>query len=206
MSGQGKPPFNSRAPEYAAYILLPASKLLKPVPIRVWATKVADGWSGWLETQRRPGTKVLPTFYAKTAWKETTEVGAQKAIAKVTAELEAKAAAEKAATDKSAKRKGSKAAKPGPVKAEPVKTPEPPPEPEPTGTDPGTGTPEASVEATLEQAVTTLGPTETLALVAKVLAKTGPKPVAPVAKPGIRKAAVRAVAPAPTRKRAGGKR
>lgn len=206
MSGQGKPPFVSRSvPKYAAHILLPASKLLKPVPIRVWAYETTDGWHGWLNTQRKPGAKVLPSFWAKSNWKETNEAGAQKAIAKVTAEAEAKRTAETAAQQtevQPAKRRGKAAepvatagkAKPGPVKAA-AKAPEPQPEPpQPTGTDPGTPADASALADTLTQAIQVLGPTETLKAIATTLKG-----------PGLRKAAAKPAA-VPARKRAGGKR
>ena len=204
MSGQGKPPFVSRiVPKYAGFILLPASKLLKPVPIRVWAYETTDGWHGWLETQRKPGVaKVLPSYWAKTNWKATNEAGAQKAIKQVTAEAEAKRTTETAAaqTEVQPARKRGKAAepvaKPGPVKAA-AKAPEPQPEPpKPTGTDPGKGPEASELAATLEQAITTLGPTEALKAIAQALKTAGP---------GIRKAAAKPAA-VPARKRAGGKR
>lgn len=208
MSGQGKPPFVSRVvPKYAGFILLPASKLLKPVPIRVWAYEASDGWHGWLETQRRPGVaKVLPSFWAKSNWKATTEANAKKAIAKVTAEAEAKRTAETAAAQtevQPARKRGQQAqpvvaskAKPGPVKAT-AKAPEPQPEPpKPTGTDPGKGTDPSDPVAALESVVATLGPNEALKAMAKALQLTGP---------GVRKAAAKPAA-VPARKRAGGKR
>ena len=206
MSGQGKPKFSGKAPAYSMLWLIQTSKIVKPVPIYVWVTVVKDGWSGWLETQRRPGAAVLPSFWAKSRWKECSEKDAEKAKAAARAAATESAKLPKTLTGKemreaeiasgkaerAAKRLESKG-KPGPVKAEPVATPDPEPEPEPTGTDPGTGSEPAepandaaTVAAALETAVLTL------ASVAQSLrkgeAERQGKARTVAAKPGLRKA------------------
>src|SRR3954468_5721335 len=78
MSGQGKARFTGKAPEYSWRWFLPASKLVKPVPIKAWCYPVKDGWNGWLETQKKAGL-VMPSHFATGAWRECSESKAEQA-------------------------------------------------------------------------------------------------------------------------------
>lgn len=211
MSGLGKPRFVKKAGEYRWHWFLPASKLVKPVPIKVWATPITDGWQGWLDSQRKRGS-VIPGFYSKEAWKETTEKKAELAkeaakAAQATANVgpAAKAAPTVKLTGKqireaaTAAGKAERASKAGPSVAKAAEPVRPEPEPEPTGTDPGTGGNETvisepdAIASALETAV------QTLASVAQGLRRVSAdsrgkaRPITTVAtksasKPGLRKA------------------
>lgn len=172
MSGPGKPVFTGKRPVYTSLLLLPVSKIVKPVAVKVWVCKAKQGnesgWSGWLESQRRPGlTAVLPSFWPASSWQETTEKQAQLALkafektkpgAIVTATPPARLTGKDIREAAKAAGKAERAAKPGPVKAAPKSEPEPTP---PTGTDGPSKAVEQSDAATvagaIETAIGTLG-------------------------------------------------
>ena len=186
MSGKGKPVFVKRAPAYSSLHLLPISKLVPSVPIKVWATKTAEGWTGWLEHARKPGERatLMPKEWLKSSWKEVSEKTADKALADFKAGKASAANAAQAEPAKPGKGKAGKGAgaKPGVAKTAAVKQPEPEP---PTGTD-GPAKPETADAPAPIQAVTAADAVDiavrALVQVGRALRAVPAQPVAPVAK------------------------
>lgn len=145
-----KPEYLSKPQKYQHFWLIPVKKTVPQIPIKVWAFRHSNGWTGWIDkTRGKEGGPVMPAHWSKEMWAETTEKRASQVV------KEATQAAEKAAAKATVKRR------PGVKKTEPApKKPEPPePTPTPTGTD-GPSAPADEVSETaqaLETAVQTLG-------------------------------------------------